>query len=34
MKTMCPAGYHHIDFAATHVLGQIMYVLHVYKTIE
>ena len=22
MKTMCPPGYHHNSFVATHVLGQ------------
>ena len=25
MKTMCPPGYHHNGFAATHVLGHMMY---------
>ena len=25
MKTMCPPGYHHNGFVATHALGQIMY---------
>ena len=25
MKTMCPPGYHHNGFVATHALGQLMY---------
>ena len=25
MKTMCPSGYHHNDFVATHALGHMMY---------
>ena len=25
MKTMCPSGYHHNGFVATHALGHIMY---------
>ena len=25
MKTMCPPGYHHSDFVASHALGQMMY---------
>ena len=25
MKTMCPPGYHHNSFAATHALGHMMY---------
>ena len=25
MKTMCPPGYHHNDFVATHALGHIMH---------
>ena len=25
MKTMCPSGYHHNGFFATHALGHIMY---------
>ena len=25
MKTMCPPGYHHNGFVATHVLGYMMY---------
>ena len=25
MKTMCPPGYHHNGFVATHALGRIMY---------
>ena len=28
MKTMCPPGYHHNDFVATHALGHIMYGLY------
>ena len=24
-KTMCPPGYHHNDFVATHALGHMMY---------
>ena len=24
MKTMCPPGYHHNDFVATHSLGHMM----------
>ena len=30
MKTMCPPGYHHNDFVATHALGHMMYVRYVY----
>ena len=30
MKEMCPPGYHHNDFAATHALGQIINGLHIY----
>ena len=26
MKTMCPPGYHHNGFVATHALGHMMYV--------
>ena len=26
MKTMCPPGYHHNDFVATHALGHMMYI--------
>ena len=25
MKTMCPPGYHHNGFVATHALGYMMY---------
>ena len=25
MKTMCPLGYHHNGFVATHALGHLMY---------
>ena len=25
MKTMCPSGYHHNSFVATHALGHMMY---------
>ena len=25
MKTMCPPGYYHNDFVATHALGHMMY---------
>ena len=25
MKTMCPPGYHHNGFVATHALGHMMY---------
>ena len=28
MKTMCPPGYHHDGFVATHALGHMMYGLH------
>ena len=27
MKTMCPPGYHHNGFAATHALGYMMYIV-------
>ena len=30
MKTMCPPGYHHNGFVATHALGQMMYGNHKY----
>ena len=30
MKTMCPPGYHHNGFVATHALGHIMYGLYIY----
>ena len=28
MKTMCPPGYHHNDFVATHALGQHVHHVH------
>ena len=28
MKTMCPPGYHHNGFVATHALGHMMYGWH------
>ena len=34
MKTMCPAGYHHNGFVATHALGHIHHVHHVPKCIS
>ena len=30
MKTMCPPGYHHNGFVATHALGHMMYGYHVH----
>ena len=27
MKTMCPTGYHHNGFVATHALGHMMYIM-------
>ena len=30
MKTMCPPGYHHNSFVATHALGHMMYGLYIY----
>ena len=30
MKTMCPPGYHHNGFVATHALGHMMYGLTVH----
>ena len=27
MKTMCPPGYHHNGFVATHALGQMMHMM-------
>ena len=27
MKTMCPPGYHHNGFVATHALGHMMYII-------
>ena len=34
MKTMCPPGYHHNGFVATHALGHMMYgfvYIYIYK---
>ena len=28
MKTMCPPGYHHNGFVATHALGHMMYPMY------
>ena len=28
MKTMCPPGYHHNGFVATHKLGDMMYTMY------
>ena len=28
MKKMCPPGYHHNGFVATHALGHMMYIGH------
>ena len=28
MKTMCPPGYHHNGFVATHALGHMMYIMN------
>ena len=28
MKTMCPPGYHHNGFVATHALGHMMYSIY------
>ena len=28
MKTICPPGYHHNGFVATHALGSMMYDTH------
>ena len=30
MKTMCPPGYHHNGFVATHPLGHMMYDIYTY----
>ena len=30
MKTMCPPGYHHNGFVATHALGHMMYIYMIY----
>ena len=30
MKTMCPPGYHHNGFVATHALGPYIYIYTVY----
>ena len=29
MKTMCPPGYHHNGFVATHALGHMMYIMYI-----
>ena len=35
MKTMCPPGYHHNGFVATHALGHIMYIyIYIYICIK
>ena len=31
MKTMCPPGYHHNGFVATHALGHMMYGYRIYR---
>ena len=32
MKTMCPPGYHHNGFVATHALGHMMYIyIYIYS---
>ena len=34
MKTMCPPGYHHNGFVATHALGHMMYIyIYIYMYI-
>ena len=33
MKTMCPPGYHHNGFVATHALGHMMDI-YIYKTVK
>ena len=33
MKTMCPPGYHHNGFVATHALGHMMYGISAYTLI-
>ena len=33
MKTMCPPGYHHNGFVATHALGHMMYG-HIHPSIQ
>ena len=30
MKTMCPPGYHHNGFVATHALGYMMFDVYIY----
>ena len=32
MKIVCPPGYHHNDFVATHALGHMMYGYHHNRT--
>ena len=34
MKTMCPPGYHHNGFVATHALGHMMYVIVYFITVH
>ena len=34
MKTMCPPGYHHNGFVATHALGHIMFYRLKFKKIR
>ena len=29
MKTLCPPGYHHNGFVATHALGHMMYSIYI-----
>ena len=33
MKTMCPAGYHHNGFVATHALGHTKIYMHIFVNI-
>ena len=33
IKTMCPPGYHHNGFVATHALGHMMYGWHHVKSV-
>ena len=34
MKTMCPPGYHHNGFVATHALGHIYNVIYIYISLR
>ena len=34
MKTMCPPGYHHNGFVATHALGHMIYIYIMYINIH